>query len=135
MGWIVVGRFIQGFGGGLEVAMAYVAVRRIFPEVGLVTRDRIDVVVEPIVGHGRLPLVGGIFVHFGSWRSAFVATALTAGLLATGAFFTLPPAAMRRTPRPRVRRRTRRTALHRDCRNVLGINRHVTAHSFSASSA
>src|SRR6266705_467115 len=27
MGWIVVGRLVQGFGGGLEAAAAYVAVR------------------------------------------------------------------------------------------------------------
>jgi MFS family permease len=32
MGWIVAGRLIQGFGGGLEAAAAYVAVRATFPE-------------------------------------------------------------------------------------------------------
>ena len=32
MAWIVVGRLIQGFGGGLEAAAAYVAVRATFPE-------------------------------------------------------------------------------------------------------
>ena len=32
MGWIVAGRLIQGFDGGLEVASAYVVVRRTFPE-------------------------------------------------------------------------------------------------------
>src|SRR4030088_3092374 len=34
MGWIVVGRLIQGFGGGLESAAAYVAGRATFPEAG-----------------------------------------------------------------------------------------------------
>ena len=32
MGWVVAGRLIQGFGGGLEVAVAYVVVRGTFPE-------------------------------------------------------------------------------------------------------
>ena len=32
MGWIVAGRLVQGFGGGLEAAAAYVAVRATFPE-------------------------------------------------------------------------------------------------------
>jgi MFS family permease len=32
MGWIVVGRFVQGFGGGLEAATAYVVIRATFPE-------------------------------------------------------------------------------------------------------
>ena len=32
MGWVVAGRLIQGFGGGLEAAAAYVAVRATFPE-------------------------------------------------------------------------------------------------------
>src|ERR1700688_4328657 len=49
------------------------------------------------------PLVGGMFARFGSWRSAFVATAVTAGVLAVGAFFILPAAtSVRRTPAPRV---------------------------------
>src|SRR3974390_1976071 len=31
MGWIVTGRIIQGFGGGLEAAVAYIVVRETFP--------------------------------------------------------------------------------------------------------
>src|SRR5262249_41626193 len=39
------------------------------------------------------PLVGGLFAHFGNWRSAFVATAAIALAIAIGAFYILPPVA------------------------------------------
>jgi MFS family permease len=102
MGWIVAGRLIQGFGGGLEVAVAYVVVRRTFPEwvwsrtIALMSGSWS---MSVLLG----PLVGGMFARFGNWRGAFVATAVAAGILAAGAFFTLPSAAsVRRTPAPRV---------------------------------
>jgi MFS family permease len=102
MGWIVVGRLIQGFGGGLEAAAAYVAVRATFPErvwsrtIALMSTSWS---MSVLVG----PLVGGMFARFGNWRGAFVATAVTAGVLAVGAFFILPSAtSVRRTPVPRV---------------------------------
>jgi MFS family permease len=102
MGWIVAGRFIQGFGGGLEVAMAYVVIHRTFPEplwsrtIALMSGSWS---MSVLVG----PLVGGMFARFGSWRGAFVATAAAAGVLAAAAFLTLPPAApLRRTSVPRM---------------------------------
>src|SRR6202011_4825405 len=102
MGWIVAGRVIQGFGGGLGGAVAYVVVRRTFPEsvwsrtVALMSSSWS---MSVLVG----PLVGGMFARFGNWRSAFVATAVIAGVLAVGAFFILPAAtSVRRTPAPRV---------------------------------
>jgi MFS family permease len=102
MGWIVVGRLIQGFGGGLEAAAAYVAVRATFPEAvwsRTIALMSTSWSMSVLVG----PLVGGMFARFGSWRGAFVATAIAAGVLAVGAFFTLPAAAStRRTPIPRV---------------------------------
>jgi MFS family permease len=102
MGWIVVGRLIQGFGGGLEAAAAYVAVRATFPEAvwsRTIALMSTSWSMSVLVG----PLVGGMFARFGSWRGAFVATAIAAGVLAVGAFFTLPAAASaRRTPVPRV---------------------------------
>jgi MFS family permease len=102
MGWIVVGRFIQGFGGGLEVAVAYVVVRGTFPEAvwsRTLALMSTSWSMSVLVG----PLVGGMFARFGNWRGAFVATAVTAAVLAAGAFFTLPSAAsVHRTPTPRV---------------------------------
>jgi MFS family permease len=98
MSWIVAGRLIQGFGGGLEAAAAYVAVRATFPEAvwsRTIALMSTSWSMSVLIG----PLVGGMFARFGSWRSAFVATAVTAGVLAVGAFFILPPAtSMRRTP-------------------------------------
>jgi MFS family permease len=91
MGWIVTGRFFQGFGGGLEAAVAFVMVRRTFPEsiwprtIALMSTSWS---MSVLLG----PLVGGMFARFGSWRSAFIATTVVAGLLAVGAFFILPPA-------------------------------------------
>lgn len=107
MGWIIVGRLIQGFGGGLEAAVAYVVVRGTFPEA--VWSRTIALMsgswsMSVLVG----PLVGGLFARFGNWRGAFVATTIVAGILAVSAFFVLPSApAMaavggRRGPAPRV---------------------------------
>src|SRR6516165_1230602 len=92
MGWVVVGRMIQGFGGGLEAAVAYVLVRGTFPEwawprtIALMSTSWS---MSVLIG----PLVGGLFAHFGDWRSAFVTAAVAAVALATAAFFILPPVA------------------------------------------
>src|SRR5215813_11737566 len=97
MGWVVAGRLIQGFGGGLEAALAYVLVRQTFPQT---TWSRAIALmstswsVSVLIG----PLVGGTFAQFGSWRSAFVATAAAAACLAIVAVFILPPASHRTAP-------------------------------------
>lgn len=101
MGWVVVGRLIQGFGGGLEVAVAYVLVRSTFPEP---LWSRVIALMSSSWSASVLigPLVGGIFARFGSWRAAFVATAAIAGCLAVAAFFVLPSRSTRATAAPRV---------------------------------
>ena len=95
MGWIVIGRLLQGFGGGLEVASAYVVVRRTFPEAvwsRTIALMSTSWSMSVLIG----PLVGGLFARFGSCRrGAFVATAVSAFVLAFGAFFTLPRRARR----------------------------------------
>jgi MFS family permease len=90
MGWIVVGRLVQGFGGGLEAAAAYVAVRTTFPEA---VWSRTIALMSTSWSMSVLlgPLAGGMFARFGNWRGAFVATATVAGILAVSAFFILPP--------------------------------------------
>ncbi|MEH2529959.1 MFS family permease [Bradyrhizobium sp. AZCC 1588] len=101
MGWIVVGRLIQGFGGGLEAAVAYVLVRGTFPESAwsrTIALMSTSWSMSVLIG----PLVGGVFAHFGSWRSAFVAAALIAVALAISAFFILPSVTARRTSPLRV---------------------------------
>jgi MFS family permease len=98
MGWIVAGRLIQGFGGGLEAAAAYVAVRATFPEA---VWSRTIALMSTSWSMSVLlgPLVGGMFARFGNWRSAFVATATVAGILAVSAFVILPPRTSERRTR------------------------------------
>ena len=103
MGWIVVGRLVQGFGGGLMAAIAYVLVRATFPQSlwsRMIALMSASWSVTVLIG----PLVGGMFLQFGSWRTAFVATAVAAGGLVTGVFFVLRsvPSTMHRTPASRV---------------------------------
>lgn len=101
MGWIVAGRLIQGFGGGLEAAVAYVVVRGTFPEAAwprIIALMSTSWSMSVLIG----PLVGGMFARFGDWRSAFVTTAIIAVVLAAGAFFILPKATPRSTSSLRV---------------------------------
>ena len=94
MGWVVAGRLIQGFGGGLEAAVAYVLVRQTFPQSAwsrAIALMSTSWSVSVLIG----PLVGGTFAQFGSWRSAFVATAAAAACLAIVAIFVLPSASQR----------------------------------------
>jgi MFS family permease len=94
MSWIVIGRLLQGFGGGLEVASAYVVVRGTFPEA---------VWSRTIALMSTSWSMSVLIARFDNWRGAFVATAVSAFVLALGAFFTLPgTASVRPTPAPRV---------------------------------
>src|SRR4051812_6662592 len=98
MGWIVAGRLVQGFGGGLEAAAAYVALRATFPEA-LWSRTIALMSTSWSMSVLLGPLVGGVFARYGNWRGAFVATAAIAGALAVSALIVLPPGASgRRTP-------------------------------------
>lgn len=102
MEWIVAGRLVQGFGGGLEASVAYVIVRRTLPEA--VWPRAIALVsgmwsVSVLMG----PLVGGIFARWGDWRGAFVLVAAIAAFLVMGAFVVLRPSAQeRKQSAPRV---------------------------------
>jgi MFS family permease len=99
MDFIVAGRLIQGFGGGLEVAVAYVLVRGTFPEplwARVIALMSTSWSMSVLVG----PLVGGMFASFGHWRAAFVMTTAVATVLALSAFVLLPRAIVPRvTPR------------------------------------
>ena len=101
MDWVIAGRFVQGFGGGLLSAVAYVLVRGTFPEA---TWARAIALLSGSWSVSILlgPLVGGLFVRYGDWRSGFVAIAAIAGVLALGAFRALPAVAHQRSAMPRV---------------------------------
>src|SRR5262249_51530459 len=83
------GRFVQGLGGGLLAALAYVLVRSLFAEAlwsrifGLLASVWS---VTVLVG----PLIGGIFAGCGFLRGAFFAVAGAGGLLAIGALIIFP---------------------------------------------
>ncbi|HKV16661.1 MAG TPA: MFS transporter [Reyranella sp.] len=102
MEWIVAGRLVQGFGGGLEAAVAYVVVRRTLPEPAW---PRAIALVSGMWSVSVLmgPLVGGVFARWGDWRGAFVLVSAIAAFLVVGAFVVLRPAAQeRKQPAPRV---------------------------------
>jgi MFS family permease len=91
---VIAGRFVQGFGGGLLSALAYVLVRYLFPaELWARVFGLIAAVwgVSVLVG----PLIGGIFASYGFWRGAFLAVAAIAGILSVLALRILPAAATR----------------------------------------
>src|SRR5215472_17053587 len=89
MGFVIAGRFVQGLGGGLISAIAYVLVRNSFPErlwprvFGLLAGVWS---ITVLIG----PLVGGVFASYGHWRGAFFTVASIGCLLSGGARFTLP---------------------------------------------
>ncbi len=90
---VIAGRFVQGLGGGLLSALAYVLIRNVFPEplwprvFGLLAGVwSISVPVGP--------LIGGLFAGHGNWRGAFFAVAGVGGLLGIGALFILPATAV-----------------------------------------
>ena len=86
---VVAGRFVQGFGGGLLTAMAYVLVRSTFPE-NLWARGFTLLSgawsLSILVG----PLVGGVFARYGNWRGAFFLVTAIACVLALVAWRALP---------------------------------------------
>jgi MFS family permease len=70
MAVFLAGRLFQGLGGGLLTALAYTAIRRVFP---VALRTRAIVMISGIWGVGALsgPLLGGVLAGWGVWRWAF----------------------------------------------------------------
>jgi len=91
MGWVVTGRFIQGFGGGMLTAVPYILLRNTFSEhlwalaIGLLSSMWTFAI---LIG----PLAGGAFAQLGSWRWAFYAVTAIAAVLAVVALRVLPKA-------------------------------------------
>jgi MFS family permease len=100
MAHVIAGRLIQGLGGGLLSALAYVLVRQVFPAN---LWARAFALLSSIWGISVLvgPLVGGVFATSGEWRGAFLAIAALAVSLALLALW--PCRAPRRlSPPPRA---------------------------------
>jgi MFS family permease len=87
--WVVlVGRLFQGLGGGGLMAMAFVAVSSLFPR--RLTARALGAIstlwgVSAFIG----PLVGGLFVEYGTWQGGFWFFAVQAFLMAIWIQFTL----------------------------------------------
>lgn len=101
MAQVIAGRFIQGFGGGLLAAMAYVLVRNTFPEA---VWTRVIALLSGAWSMSVLlgPLLGGAFATYGDWRGAFYAVAGLACLLAVLAMRALPRTLIGHGEQPRV---------------------------------
>ncbi len=67
---MLLGRFVQGLGGGFLFALAYAMIRAVFPES---LWPRAMALVSGMWGVATLigPAVGGIFAELGIWRAAF----------------------------------------------------------------
>ena len=91
MGFVVGGRFIQGFGGGVLSAMAYVLVAAVFPEP---LWPRVAALLSGAWSMAALvgPLLGGVFATWASWRGAFWMVVVLAAVLALVALRVLPRA-------------------------------------------
>ncbi|WP_163267427.1 MFS transporter [Chelativorans alearense] len=86
---MLAGRLAQGLGGGLLVALTYVAIQRVFPRK---MWPRLIALMSAVWGVSAFcgPLIGGFFADLGLWRWGFWSFALQAVLLAV-----LVPAFMR----------------------------------------
>ena len=80
----LVARVAQGAGGGLMMAMSYIAVQVYFPE-HLWTRLMAIEAAMWSIGSLLGPLIGGVFAEFGHWRFALWSFAFQAGALVVAA--------------------------------------------------
>ncbi|MBT2747297.1 MULTISPECIES: MFS transporter [unclassified Lysobacter] len=82
MGWLIAGRVVQGFGGGLISVALYVVVGRVYPSQ---LRTKIFAafaaawVVPAVVG----PAISGAIVEHAGWRWVFLSVPIAAALAAT----------------------------------------------------
>lgn len=86
---LLMGRFIQGFGGGLLYSLTYAVVRIVFPERLWARAIGFESVVwgaSTLAG----PAVGGMFAEVGMWRAAFWVMVPFGVLFGTIAYATLP---------------------------------------------
>lgn len=86
---MLIGRLIQGLGGGLLFALSYAMIRLVFAEP---LWPRAMALVSGMWGVATLigPAIGGVFAEFGQWRAAFWSVVPVIALFALMAFSVLP---------------------------------------------
>lgn len=101
MNVMLLGRLVQGMGGGLLLALPYAFIRRVFAEH---LWARAMALFSSMWGVATLlgPLVGGVFAELSMWRGAFWALVPAAFLLSVAAALVLPTALDRREVSARV---------------------------------
>ena len=89
MAVMLIGRTLQGAGGGLLLALAYALVRDLFPAQAW---SRAFALISGVWGATGLlgPLLGGVFAEFGYWRLSFFSMVPMALVFVTVAWRTLP---------------------------------------------
>lgn len=89
MAAMLTGRVVQGFGGGVLLALAYAMVSRVYPER---LWSRALALLSSMWGIATLlgPAIGGVFAQFGLWRGAFLVLVPFAGLNGLAALVVLP---------------------------------------------
>jgi MFS family permease len=86
---LLVGRAVQGFGGGLLGALTYMMVRLVFPErlwALAIALTSSMWAISTLVG----PAIGGIFAQYDAWRWAFFVLVPASALLGLGALRVVP---------------------------------------------
>jgi MFS family permease len=89
MGMMLVGRFVQGMGGGGQVALVFVALDRLFPNAMMPKLVALTSAVWSVSAFCG-PLVGGLFANAGLWRGAYWAFALQALLFVALVLYAVP---------------------------------------------
>ncbi|WP_394940959.1 MFS transporter [Psychromicrobium sp. YIM B11713] len=95
---LVLGRIVQGLGGGLLVGLGFACVRLLLPEA---LWQRTTALVAAMWAFGTLlgPALGGLFGQFGGWRLAYATLVLPAVLLILLSYRAIRPATSKAQPR------------------------------------
>ncbi len=93
---LLLGRTVQGLGGGLLAGLGYALIQRALPER---LWARAAALVSAMWGVGNIvgPVVGGGFGQLGAWRAAFVSLAVVATLVCVLVVRSMPRTARRRS--------------------------------------
>ena len=89
MGVMLVGRFVQGMGGGGQLALVFVALDRLFPNAMMPKLVALTSAVWSVSAFCG-PLVGGLFANAGLWRGAYWAFALQAAVFVVLVVYAVP---------------------------------------------